>query len=608
LRNPWRYSFDPQTGRLYCGDVGQGAREEIDIITRGSNYGWNYREGFIARPGSGTPPAGFSPTEPIFDYTHGSGTNQGFAIIGGIVYRGARISQLNGAYVFGDNGSGNIWSLRYDGTNVSEFKQLFGGENGVSSFGVDPRNGDVLWTHQSLDTIRRLIYSTNITGTPLPPTLADTGAFSSVANLTPNPGIVPYDLNVPFWSDNAIKTRWFSLPNTNLAIGFNADGNWSFPTGTVWIKHFELELTNDVPASHKRLETRLLVKNSSGIYGVTYRWGNSTTNATLVPEEGLDENFIIDEGGGILRTQVWHYPSRSECLICHTPVAGFALGFNTAQLNRNFDSGSGATNQIAALNKAGYFSNNVANIQTLRALASATNTDVSLEHRVRSYLVANCVQCHQPGGSAQAMWDARIITPTEQAGLINGALYDNAGNTSNRVIAPSSLTNSMLLTRLANFGSLHMPPLDTSVINTQAVALLSLWITNDLPNYKTFADWQLTYFSSTNSANSATNADPDGDGNNNQLEFLTGSIPTNNADVWKISIAKSNAVAEVTFLQIANRGFEVQFATNLVSPVSWQVLDVPANAPFFAASTRMNVVPDAVTNSTKFYRARIFTP
>src|SRR6185436_8636941 len=106
--------------------------------------------------------------------------------------------------------------------------------------------------------------------------------------------------------------RWFSVPKTNLTIAFNPNANWSFPTGTVWIKHFELELTNGVPASRKRLETRLLVKNSAGVYGVTYRWGNSTTDATLVSEAGMDEPFIINDDG-VLRTQIWHYPGWTEC-------------------------------------------------------------------------------------------------------------------------------------------------------------------------------------------------------------------------------------------------------------------------------------------------------
>src|SRR6267378_4086813 len=130
----------------------------------------------------------------------------------------------------------------------------------------------------------------------------------------------------------------------------------------------------------------------------------------------MDESFIVEDGGTV-RTQVWHYPSRSECLQCHTPVGGWALGFNTPQLNRVFDYGAGQERQIAALNRVGYFSSPVTNVNTLRALAPATNTAVSLDYRVHSYLAANCAQCHQPGGSGQALWDARITTPTVQAGI-----------------------------------------------------------------------------------------------------------------------------------------------------------------------------------------------
>src|SRR4051812_10493888 len=143
----------------------------------------------------------------------------------------------------------------------------------------------------------------------LPPTLADTGAFSDLIHLTPNDGIVSYDLNIPFWSDGAHKTRWFSLPNTNLTIGFERETPWSFPAGTVWIKHFRLPLKDGDLNSARPIETRFLVRNSEGVYGVTYRWDDSQTNATLVPAEGLDEDIDIEEEGET-HTQVWHYPSR----------------------------------------------------------------------------------------------------------------------------------------------------------------------------------------------------------------------------------------------------------------------------------------------------------
>jgi glucose/arabinose dehydrogenase/mono/diheme cytochrome c family protein len=605
LRNPWRFSFDPLTGHLYCGDVGQSAWEEIDLITAGGNYGWAYREG--SHPGPKSPPVGFTAMDPLLDYGHGNGTNQGYAVIGGVAYRGMRISQLAGHYVFADNVSGNIWTLLFDGTNATGFQRI-AGEGGIAAFGVDPANGDVLMANQTSDTIRRLAYSTNFVGTPFPSTLAGTGAFTNLAALAPAPGIVPYDINVPFWSDHALKWRWFSVPDTNQTITFSRDGNWTFPPGSVWIKHFELELTNGAPESRVRLETRLLVKTTNGVYGVTYRWTTPPTNALLVADEGLDEPFIVNDGGN-LRTQVWHYPSRQECLLCHTRVAGYALGFNTAQLNRPHDYGGTVTNQIAALSLAGYFHTNVTGWHTLRALAAATDEAVSREYRVRSYLAANCVQCHQPGGTTPGFWDARLTTPTAAAGLINGPLFDDEDDPNNRVVVPGSLTNSMLLTRISTPGTMRMPPLASSELDTQAIALVSAWITNDLPSYQSFADWQLARFGSTNAPEAGPDADPDADGAVNYLEYLTGTDPWQGADRWTLGIRRSNDTVQIVFPQAANRGFEVQSRPSPAGPAPWTPLDVAGNAPFFSASNRTATVTDAIAPGTNiFYRVGVFAP
>jgi len=518
LRNPWRWNFDFYTNAfgtnvLYCGDVGQDHYEEVDVIQKGDNLGWAYWEGTnvasgVTSPSTALPHTPYITTNgtqirfPIVHYAHGSLTNQGNCVIGGVVYRGINLSQLYGSYVYADYVSGNIWTL-----TASNFTASVGNVSGavgpaypiiqdsslnITAFGTDPRNGDVLFcatkttTFATAATINKIIYNNATNGAALPPTLYDTGAFTNLMSLTgphdtlqPAAGILPYVINVPFWSDNAIKSRWFSVPNTNLAIGFNANGNWSFPTGTVWVKHFNLQLTNGDSSSEIRLETRLLVKNAAGVYGVSYRWGGSRTNATLVDTAGMDESFIIHDGATV-RTQVWHYPSQNECRTCHTDAGGFGLGFRTEQLNCAYDYGFGSTNQIQALSAAGYFSSPVTNdVTTLLALATATNTSASLEFRARSFLMANCSQCHQPSGTAfNANWDARITTPTALAGLINGSLVNNFGNASNAVIAPHLPGNSVLLTRTATrgAGSIQMPPLASSLVDSTATNLLTQWI------------------------------------------------------------------------------------------------------------------------------------
>jgi uncharacterized repeat protein (TIGR03806 family) len=600
LRNPWRMSLDPLSGLLFVGDPGTSVQDEINVIVKGGNYGWPYREGTGPGPQARGTPTGLQWINPIYQRPAG-------AIIGGVLYRGQNYPQLQGTYIFGDWVSGQVLGLRYAGTNLVSAQNLVT-QSAVEAFGIDPSNGDVLLVTQSPGRVMRLTYSTNLTGAPLPPTLADIGVFADTASLTPNPGIVPYDINVPLWSDNASKTRWFSVPWLTGTIGFNRDGAWSYPVGTIWIKHFELELTNGVPESARRLETRLLVRTSSGVYGATYRWGDSLTNAVLVSEEGLDEAFTIYDHG-LMRSQVWHYPSRSECLTCHTPLAGYALGFNTAQLNREFGYPGGTQNQLRAFSDAGFFGTNLHGVYTMPALAPPSDNQISLEYRVRSYLAANCSQCHQPGGAALGRFDARLSTPLSSSSIMKGELVNTLGSPDNRVIKPGSLAQSVLLTRVAALGADHMPPLATSVVNQPAVDLLSAWITSSATNYLSYTDWQQLHFGSTNAPGSAPWQDPDGDGASNALEYLTGTDPLLPGDAWSIGIGKTDLKAVIDFTRIANRGFEVQWTSDIANNNSWQSLDLPANAPLFAATNSAVSMQDPLTNaSTKFYRVRVFEP
>ncbi|MGC4072303.1 MAG: PQQ-dependent sugar dehydrogenase [Nibricoccus sp.] len=471
LRNPWRFSFDRPTGRLFVGDVGQSAREEIDLITRGGNYGWSYREGKIAGPRA-SPPGGVSFIDPIWDVDR----NTASSITGGVVYRGTRFAQLFGSYVFGDYGQNRIFAMTFpEGGGDPQVTQITTA-SGPVGFGADPRNGDVLIANINNGTVTRLLYNSTPTGTPIPTTLTATGAFSDLATLTPAAGIVPYEPNVAFWSDHAKKRRWFSVPAIADKITFSADGNYTFPAGTVWVKHFDLELTRGNPSTSRRLETRLLVKTSTGLYGVTYRWNAQQTEASLVAEAGENEVITVTENG-TPRPQTWRYPSRSECLQCHTPAGGHALSFNTAQLNRSATYNGTPANQLTALAAAGYFTTaTVPSPATLPTLAPADDATASLEKRTRSYLAANCVQCHQPGGAAQGLWDARFSTSTASAGLINGALVNNFSDSANRVIAPANTAHSMLLTRISTRGAHQMPPLASNELDTSAINLLTAWI------------------------------------------------------------------------------------------------------------------------------------
>ncbi len=135
MRNPWRFSFDRQTGALWVGDVGQNSWEEIDRVELGLNYGWNDREGAHCFPPSAAT-CDLINVDPITEYAN---AGENFSVTGGYVYRGAAIPALQGFYVFGDFGSGRIWGVPANSAQGVAPELLVDTTLGISSFaeGVD---------------------------------------------------------------------------------------------------------------------------------------------------------------------------------------------------------------------------------------------------------------------------------------------------------------------------------------------------------------------------------------------------------------------------------------------------------------------------------------
>ena len=135
MRNPWRISFDAETGQLWAGDVGQGAREEVDIIENGKNYGWRIMEGSNCfNPPSGCQVAGLE--LPVWEY----GRSLGNSITGGYVYRGPGVPELQGQYIYGDFGSGRIWALDVSDINSPANSELLNTSLNIASFGIDEQS------------------------------------------------------------------------------------------------------------------------------------------------------------------------------------------------------------------------------------------------------------------------------------------------------------------------------------------------------------------------------------------------------------------------------------------------------------------------------------
>ena len=170
--------------------------------------------------------------------------------------------------------------------------------------------------------------------------------FTSVEKHRTHPGLIPYSVNAPLWSDGAYKERYLALP-AGETISLTRTRGWNFPDRTVLVKSFAIERKEGDPASRKWIETRFLTKQGGEWYGYTYLWNDAGTDAELLDAKGADKEFTVATPAGP-RKQVWHYPSRAECMVCHSRAANFVLGLCTPQMNTAHDYGTGADNQVRA--------------------------------------------------------------------------------------------------------------------------------------------------------------------------------------------------------------------------------------------------------------------
>lgn len=593
FRNPWRMSFDPESGDLYSNDVGVASREEVNVVRAGKHHGWFFKEGTMPWPFN-VPATGL--VDPIHEYEHTLGR---VAITGGHFYRGSRYPELDGTYLFSDM-TGQIYSMRrlQDGRHASP-EQIAMNPFSVS-IGRDPLDGSILVGGVGLSRLERVAS----TADPLPEKLSETGLFSSIRRLAPAPGLVSYEVNQPFWSDHAIKSRWFGVPTEGATVTFHPDRPWEAATGTVWVKHFDFGLSDVDSSLKRRLETRLMVKTSDGVYGATYRWNEEQTDAVLVESTGAEEDLVIATATGT-RTQRWRYPSRTECLSCHTAMGGHALSFNTAQLNRP---GSDGTNQLMALRNAGYFTGSpLIQPNLLPAHPALDDETASVESRVRSYLEVNCSQCHQPNGPTRSPWDSRTATPLAGARIVGEPAVHQIENGGVKIVDPGKLVTSILYRRVAEFGPLHMPPLGTFVTNTQAVALLRRWVTNDLPRRPSFSAWVKEHFPEEHEALGDAELDPDEDGDSNLHEFLVGTDPMEASDHWKVRMqANAAGAVSLTYRRSANRRFTVEMSAGMSGP--WTPLDVPENRPWQAAEESDVSVALPPGLGVRFFRVNVVEP
>ncbi|MFM2095492.1 MAG: hypothetical protein RIS70_2616 [Planctomycetota bacterium] len=526
LRNPWRMTVDAKTGDLWVGNNGQDLWEQAYRIERGANYGWSVMEGshpFYLDRKLGPTPA----VAPTVEHPH----SEARSLTGGVVYHGKRFPELAGAYIYGDHSTGKVWGVRHDGKKILWHRELVDTPFHITGFTEDSDGEVLILDHAAKGNMHRLEPNPveSDAASKFPRLLSQTGLFQSVPDHVLAPGMIPYSVNSPLWSDGAHKERAFGIPEgviDQVALDVSQPRGWTFPDETVIVKSFALEMRAGDPKSKRWIETRIMVRQQGEWDGYSYRWNDEQTEAVLVDREGLDAQYTIQvprtqEHPQGVKSQAWHYPSRTECMVCHSRAANFVLGLSTAQMNRDHDYGKVRDNQLKVLEHLGLLRVNwqadvttairedlakqglkeaeiaehLVGVTATRDQRGAPSTTLlavapdryprlanpydksqDLDRRARSYLYANCAQCHVSAGGGNAQLELDYTVPLEKTKLLEPPLHHRFGIEQARVVAPGDPERSVLLRRVSQRGPGQMPQLATAVVDAAAVAMLEEWI------------------------------------------------------------------------------------------------------------------------------------
>jgi putative heme-binding domain-containing protein len=497
LRNPWKMSFDQETGALWVGDVGYETWEMIYRIERGGNYGWSIVEGpKPIKPNGVRGPTPILP--PVISHPH----TEAACIIGGYVYHGQRLGGLQGAYIYGDWVTGKIWGLRYDGRQVTWQRELAGSRMPLICFAEDPsRELYVVDYGGGIYCLEPNPAGDDSSG--FPRRLSETGLFLSTRDDSPAPGVIPFSINAQMWSDNARAQRFIGLPDNSQIVSTNdaRHAGWRFPTNAVLAKTLSLEGQDAQARNSRRVETQVLLYDGAAWHAYAYQWTDDQSDAVLVDASGGKHVYEVadaDVPGG-RRRETWHFSSRAECLRCHNPSAGPPLSFNALELDRDRcysapasssaggdrEPGLGAKktaatgriiNQIRALQHIGVLSASLLDAPAMK-LTDPDDANCDLNERARSWLHVNCAHCHRlvTGGAVASVFNYdQKLSETRTINFIpSQGTFGIAGA---RVITPGDPLRSVLFYRICTLGPAHMPRIGPRSVSQKGIDLIFDWI------------------------------------------------------------------------------------------------------------------------------------
>jgi glucose/arabinose dehydrogenase len=531
-RNPWRMCLDNKTGHLWVGQNGQDLWEQAYLVKKGDNAGWSVMEGghpfYLQRKLAPVPL-----TKPTLEHHH----SEARSLTGGIVYYGKKYPDLVGHYIYGDYSTGKIWAAKHDGTKVVSQREICDSRLTITGFGTDSK-GEILIADFQPEKggLYTLVPAPAQKGvTTFPRKLSESGLFKLVKGHVMEDSLISYSVNAVLWSDGASKQRWLGLPKDGK-IEYTKNRGWGFPDQTVIVKSFYIDAEEGNPKSRRWIETRFLTRQGTEWYGYSYAWNDEQTEGTLVAAAGADREYTIKTASGE-KALNWHYPSRAECMVCHSRAAQYVLGFTELQFNHEHTyfpsgvggqgqqaSGEGVTeNQLVVFERLNLFNgfnwraeaiekmrielkgkgmttkeinDEIAKRRATKGQRSSPDSSLlpfspaslpklvdpydksqDLTLRVRSYLHSNCAQCHVEAGGGNAQMQLEFTKTLQQMKIVNvKPMHDAFGLKDARIVAAGHPERSVLLHRIMHRDKGHMPPLATRVVDQQMVEAIREWI------------------------------------------------------------------------------------------------------------------------------------
>jgi putative heme-binding domain-containing protein len=477
FRNPWRMSFDHDTGELWVGDVGWELWEMVFRVVKGGNYGWSVTEGPQAvRSDIETGPGPV--IAPVAFHHH----SEARSITGGLVYRGHH-QQLLGKYLYGDYVTGIFWALTSKDNELTSLEKIAQSPLKIIGFGETSANELLVLDYDGgLYRLDENIVKTQTND--FPRLISETGLFTE--NSTPAVGVTAYKIAMQQYADGAWSEHVIALPD-NETVMLLKDGSMQYPAATVLAKTIFI---NEWQSRQRRpVETQVMFMQDGQWQFYTYAWRADQSDADLVPATGsylkIETSDKYVPGGK--RALNWRLHSRTECVTCHngrSPV----LAFRSDQLHANLTgNASMQPTQLQALVVAGL----VRNAEPIGGVENANKT-AGISDQVkpmvdwgnpdraalaRSYLHVNCAHCHQPSGGGNATVDYRFSSSGEQRKLVNHRpTRGSFGIPDARLISAGDAAGSVILYRLSVMGLGHMPHLGSRIPDQRGIRLIQEWI------------------------------------------------------------------------------------------------------------------------------------